>query len=226
MNALVLLSGGMDSATALAIAQREGFEVSALSFDYGQRHFVELEAAQRVARRAQVKDHVVMKVDLRSIGGSALTGHLQVPKYRLIQDPQIPVTYVPARNIVFLSLALGMAETREISDLFIGVNALDYSGYPDCRPEFIQAFEAMANVGTKSGVTGRPFHVHTPLMQMTKSEIIKTGLALGVDYGLTMSCYDPGPTGDACGGCDACQLRQKGFQEAGIEDPTLEKVHG
>ena len=222
--AVVLLSGGLDSTTALAIARAEGFVPYALSFRYGQRHAVELESAVRVAESLDVAEHVIAEIDLRRFGGSALTADLAVPKGR---DPDqmesdIPVTYVPARNTVFLSFALAWAEVLEAGDIFIGVNALDYSGYPDCRPEYIAAFERLANLATVAGVEGRQrYRIHTPLIQMTKAEIIRAGLALGVDYGLTSSCYDPGPDGRPCGGCDSCQLRAKGFAEAGIADPLL-----
>jgi 7-cyano-7-deazaguanine synthase len=220
--AVVLLSGGLDSATALAIAQREGYEAYALSFDYGQRHVFELEAARRVARAAQVRQHIVFPLNLRSFGGSALTADLAVPKDRAEAEMShgIPVTYVPARNTIFLSIALGWAESLGISDIFIGVNALDYSGYPDCRPEYLNAFELMANLGTKAGVEGKStWRIHAPLIQMTKAEIIRTGTALGVDYSLTHSCYDPDSAGRSCGRCDSCRLRLKGFAEAGLTDP-------
>ncbi len=217
--AVVLLSGGLDSATVLAMARREGFAVTALSFDYGQRHRHELQAAAAVARSLGVADHRVLRLDLRTIGGSALTSAIEVPKDAL--GPGIPVTYVPARNTVFLSLALGLAEVVGAFDLFFGANALDYSGYPDCRPEFVSAFEALANVATKAAVEGQgTFRVHAPLMSMTKAEIIRAGAALGVDYGLTHSCYDPDPAGLACGRCDSCLLRRRGFLEAGVPDPT------
>lgn len=216
-DAVVLLSGGLDSATVLAIAKNDGHALNAISFDYGQRHRSELEAAKRVAAAAGVARHVVIALDLRAIGGSALTGDIPVPKDAL--DPaNIPVTYVPARNTVFLSLALGWAEVLGAHDLYIGVNALDYSGYPDCRPEFIAEFEKLANVATKDGVEGRPFRIHAPLMQLTKTEIIRRGLALGVDYALTRSCYDP--QGDkSCGHCDSCLLRRRAFSELGTADP-------
>ncbi|ADC63672.1 exsB protein [Allochromatium vinosum DSM 180] len=222
--AVVLLSGGLDSTTALAIARAEGFVPHALSFRYGQRHAVELEAAARVAESMGVTEHVIAEIDLRRFGGSALTADLAVPKGR---DPRemesdIPVTYVPARNTVFLSFALAWAEVLEASDIFIGVNALDYSGYPDCRPEYIAAFEQLANLATAAGVEGRQrYRIHAPLIEMSKAEIIRTGLALGVDYGLTSSCYDPGSGGRPCGACDSCQLRAKGFAEAGVADPLL-----
>lgn len=221
--AVVLLSGGLDSSTVLAISKRDGFLPYALSFRYGQRHSIELDAARRVADAAGVARHVITEIDLRAFGGSALTDDIDVPKDRPIaqMDESIPVTYVPARNTIFLSFALAFAETIGAFDIFIGVNALDYSGYPDCRPEYIAAFERMANLATKVGVegTGR-FTIHTPLIAMTKRDIIETGLALSVDYGMTISCYDPSPTGESCGRCDACQLRLKGFAEAGVADPA------
>jgi 7-cyano-7-deazaguanine synthase len=220
--AVVLLSGGLDSATVLAIAKAEGYAPHALSFRYGQRHEVELEAAARVARALGVP-HRVVAVDLSSLGGSALTdGALEVPKDRDEQamGADIPVTYVPARNTVFLAVALGYAEILGAGDLFVGVNALDYSGYPDCRPEFVEAFERLAQVATADGVTGRVrYRVHAPLMRMTKAEIVRAGLALGLDYAITHSCYDP-MRGLACGRCDSCQLRRRGFVEAGVPDPT------
>ncbi len=220
--AVVLLSGGLDSATALAIAKRDGFEPFAISFDYGQRHAFELEAARRVARAAQVRQHIVFELNLRAFGGSALTADLAVPKDRAAAEMAdgIPVTYVPARNTIFLSVALGWAETLETSDIFLGVNALDYSGYPDCRPEYLQAFERMANLGTKAGVEGKAvWRIHASLVHMSKAEIIRTGTNLGVDYSLTHSCYDPDSAGRPCGRCDSCQLRLKGFAEAGLTDP-------
>ena len=219
---MVLLSGGLDSATTMAIAREQGFEVYALSFAYGQRHAVELEAARRVAQSLGAARHVVTTVDLRAFGGSALTADIPVPKDRDPADlgSDIPVTYVPARNTIFLSYALGWAEVLGARDIFIGVNALDYSGYPDCRPEFIAAFERVANLGTRAGVEGSGFRIHTPLIQLSKREIIARGLALGVDYALTVSCYDPSPGGRACGRCDACQLREKGFASLGIQDPA------
>lgn len=220
--AVVLLSGGIDSTTTLAIAKEQGFQVSAISFRYGQRHQLELEAARKIANYFQAKQHIIIDVDLRAIGGSALTDDLDVPKQRnLTTDSlEIPVTYVPARNIIFLSLALAWAETLQAYDIFIGANVVDYSGYPDCRPEFIAAFQQMANVGTKAGVEGNQFTIHTPLIRMTKAQIIQQGVALGVDYSMTLSCYDPAPNGKCCGVCDSCLLRKKGFQEAGIPDPT------
>jgi 7-cyano-7-deazaguanine synthase len=221
---VVLLSGGLDSATVLAIAISEGYQPYALSFRYGQRHEVEIAAARKVAESMKVAGQVVMDIDLRAFGGSALTSELAVPHHDSVDDlgPGIPVTYVPARNTVFLSFALAWAETLGSSDVFIGVNAVDYSGYPDCRPEYLAAFEAMANLATKAGVEGRQhLRVHAPLSRLTKAQIISRGVALGVDYGLTHSCYDPGPEGRPCGTCDSCLLRRKGFAEAGIEDPAL-----
>jgi len=221
--AVVLLSGGLDSTTVLAIAQDQGFDCNALSFSYGQRHVVELESAEAIARLAGVEKHVVAEIDLRVFGGSALTADIGVPKHESVADlgGDIPVTYVPARNTVFLSFALAWAEVLGAADIFIGVNALDYSGYPDCRPEFIHAFEAMANLATKAGVEGSTsMTIHTPLISMTKAEIIRVGTTLGIDYGLTLSCYDPSPQGSACGRCDSCLLRRRGFLDAGIADPT------
>ena len=221
-NAVVLVSGGLDSTTVLAIAKHEGYRVNALSFRYGQRHAVELEAARRVASAMNVDRHVIADIDLRAFGGSALTDAIDVPKHASAADlgQGIPVTYVPARNTIFLSFALAWAETLNASDLFIGVNALDYSGYPDCRPEYIAAFETMANLATKAGVEGTSrFKIHAPLMTLDKAGIIRRGLELGVDYRLTHSCYDPTPTGESCGTCDSCLLRLKGFQEAGLTDP-------
>jgi 7-cyano-7-deazaguanine synthase len=221
--AVVLVSGGLDSATALAIARSVGFECYALSFDYGQRHRIELEFAAKQASAQQAVAHSVMEINLRTFGGSALTSDTPVPKHESVAeiDNQIPVTYVPARNTIFLSFALGWAEVLGSQDLFIGVNALDYSGYPDCRPEFIQSFEQTANLATKAGVEGARYVVHAPLIQMTKAQIIRRGIDLGVDYGLTTSCYDPSPTGRPCGQCDSCLLRAKGFEEAGLADPLL-----
>ena len=222
--AVVLLSGGLDSATVLAIARSEGFECHAISFDYGQRHRVELDSARRVAAALGAHDQVVIEFDLRKFGGSALTSAIDVPKRRDIAAiPRgIPVTYVPARNTIFLSFALAYAETLGASDIFIGVNALDYSGYPDCRPEYIAAFEAMANLATKAGVQGvQRLRIHTPLIQLSKAGIIQRGRDLGVDFALTSSCYDPRTDGAPCGDCDACLLRQKGFSEAGTADPLL-----
>jgi 7-cyano-7-deazaguanine synthase len=223
-NAVVLLSGGMDSATAAAIARDQGFEVHALSFRYGQRHAAELEAARRVAERLGAMRHVVLEIDLRAFGGSALTGDLVVPKDTPLDriGSGIPATYVPARNTIFLAFALGWAETLDAADIFLGANALDYSGYPDCRPEYIEAFERMANLATRAGVEGRRIRIHTPLIKLSKAEIVKLGTRLGVDYGLTWSCYDPAPGGAPCGRCEACILRRKGFREAGMEDPAAE----
>jgi 7-cyano-7-deazaguanine synthase len=222
--AVVLLSGGLDSATALAIAMSEGYEANALSFNYGQRHQLEIAAARRVAGALGAKRHVVMDIDLRAFGGSALTSDIDVPHHASLAEvgPGIPVTYVPARNTVFLSFGLAWAEVLGSSDIFIGVNAVDYSGYPDCRPEFISAFEAMAGLATKAAVEGgRRLVVHAPLAHMTKAEIIERGLSLGVDYSLTHSCYDPGPSGRPCGTCGSCLLRKKGFAELGLDDPAL-----
>jgi len=217
--AVVLLSGGLDSTTVLAMALADGFEVHALTVVYGQRHRVEIDAARRVAQALGVTEHRIAEVDLRLWGGSALTDDLDVPKGGL--EPGIPVTYVPARNTVFLSLALANAEAIGACDLFIGVNAVDYSGYPDCRPEFIQAFEALANLATKAGVEGDPIRIHAPILMMTKAEIIRRGLDLGLDYGLTHSCYDPFESGRACGACDSCRIRQAAFAELGLVDPVL-----
>ena len=220
--AVVLLSGGLDSATVLAIARSEGFEIIALSFRYGQRHDAEVVAAQSIAKRAGVARHVIVDIDLRAFGASALTSDIAVPKGRSAAEIShgIPLTYVPARNTIFLSYALALAEVSNSSDIFLGVNALDYSGYPDCRPEYVQAFERMANLATKAGVEGRRLTIHAPLMQQTKGEIIVRGVKLGVDYARTLSCYDPDASGAACGDCDACQLRLKGFAEAGVPDPV------
>jgi 7-cyano-7-deazaguanine synthase len=221
--AVVLLSGGLDSTTSLAVATREGFEAHALTFRYGQRHEAEIEAARRVASRMGVAQHVVVQIDLRMFGGSALTSDLAVPKDRPIEEMSdgIPITYVPARNTIFLSFALAWAETLGASDIYIGVNALDYSGYPDCRPEYIEAYEKMANLATKAGVEGRQrLQIHTPLLHLSKADIIRLGVELGVDYGQTMTCYDPSPAGEACGHCDACLLRLKGFAENGMGDPA------
>jgi 7-cyano-7-deazaguanine synthase len=220
--AVVLLSGGLDSTTVLAIAKAEGYETNALSFSYGQRHSWELECARKVASNAGVKDHRVAQIDLRVFGGSALTADISVPKGRSLEEmsDKIPITYVPARNTIFLSFALAWAEVLGSSDIFVGVNALDYSGYPDCRPEFIEAFERLANLATKAGVEGRQYlKIHTPLISLSKSQIIGKGLELGVDYGLTSSCYDPSPSGEPCGACDSCLLRRKGFAENGLIDP-------
>ena len=216
-NAVVLLSGGLDSMVAAAIAREQGFAVQALTIDYGQRHSVELEAAKQIAARL-ADEHVVLSLDLTKFGGSALTSDIAVPKSGVGDD--IPVTYVPARNTIFLSLALGLAEARGARDLFIGVNALDYSGYPDCRPEFVDAFEKLANLATKAGVEGEGFTLHAPLQDMTKADIAREAVRLGLDAGISHSCYDPAPDGSHCGLCDACRLRAKGFAEAGIADPT------
>jgi 7-cyano-7-deazaguanine synthase len=221
--AVVLLSGGLDSTTTLAIAQHAGYETFALTFRYGQRHEAEITAARRIARHFAVARHVIVDFDLRQFGGSALTDEIAVPKDRAEADigQGIPITYVPARNTIFLSFALAWAETLGAQDIFIGVNALDYSGYPDCRPEYIAAYQAMADLATAAGVEGRQrLTIHTPLIALTKAEIIERGLALGVDYGMTVTCYDPSPAGEACGHCDACVLRLKGFAEAGHHDPA------
>jgi 7-cyano-7-deazaguanine synthase len=220
--AVCLLSGGLDSATSAAIAIREGFDCFALSFDYGQRHRAELAAAQRVGEALGVAEHKIAKIDLRIFGGSALTSEIAVPKHERVDqlDSGIPVTYVPARNTIFLSFALAWAEVLGASDIFLGVNAIDYSGYPDCRPEYIRAFEAMANLATKAGVEGASdFRIHTPLIELTKAGIIGLGTQLGVDFSLTHSCYDPSPSGAPCGRCDSCLLRRKGFADAGVVDP-------
>jgi 7-cyano-7-deazaguanine synthase len=221
-NAVVLLSGGLDSATMLAIAQSDGYRASVLSFRYGQRHSVELEAAKRIVAAAGVERHVIADIDLRTFGGSALTSDLAVPKGRAADEmgDDIPVTYVPARNTVFLSFALAYAEVLGADDIFIGVNALDYSGYPDCRPEYVEAFEQMANLATRRGVEGNRLTIHTPLISLTKAQIITRGTALGVDYGQTISCYDPADDGAACGACDACVLRLNGFAANGRSDPA------
>ena len=221
--AVVLLSGGLDSATTLAIAVELGYGPYALTLRYGQRHELEVEAACRLAEAMRVVRHVIATVDLRAFGGSALTGDLEVPKGGQVAaaSEDIPVTYVPARNTIFLSMALAWAEALQASDIFIGVNAVDYSGYPDCRPEFLDAFEKLAGLGTKAGVEGsRPFRIHAPLIDLTKAEIIRRGLALGVDYGMTRSCYDPDESGAACGACDSCRLRLAGFAAAGVRDPA------
>jgi 7-cyano-7-deazaguanine synthase len=221
--AVVLSSGGIDSTTAMAMAKHEGFKIFSLSFFYGQRHAFELEAAQKVANAIGVTEHLVINIDLKQIGGSSLTDDIDVPKDRDEQEMsrEIPATYVPARNTIFLSFALAWAEVLKSSDIFIGVNAIDYSGYPDCRPEYIDAFEKMANLATKAGVEGTTkIKIRTPLIRLTKSKIIQKGIELGVDYALTHSCYDPSPQGLACGRCDSCQLRKKGFKEAGVSDPT------
>ena len=225
--AVILLSGGLDSATTAAIAQAAGFQLTALSVDYGQRHRFELDAARQVAQALGIERHEHISIDLASFGGSALTSDLEVPKNRPTEEMEsaIPITYVPARNTVFLSLALALAEASGSADIFVGVNAVDYSGYPDCRPEYIEAFERMANLATKAGVEGAgvegtsTFTIHTPLIAMTKAEIVRRGIELGVDYGLTHTCYDPNTDGVACGRCDACQLRRQGFVDAGLTDP-------
>jgi 7-cyano-7-deazaguanine synthase len=224
--AVALASGGLDSSTAMAIALKQGFDIHALSIDYGQRHRCELEAARKVVQSLGIPHHVIASIDLRLFGGSALTADIEVPKDRDSQkiSEEIPVTYVPARNTVFLSLALGWCEVLNAQDIFIGVNAVDYSGYPDCRPEFLEAFEKLANLATKAGVEGKArFQIHAPLLHLTKAQIIHAGIEAGVDFSLTHSCYDPTPEGLACGACDSCILRRRGFQEAGIPDPTLYK---
>jgi 7-cyano-7-deazaguanine synthase len=227
--AVLLLSGGLDSTTLLALATSEGYAIHALSFDYGQRHSLELSAAKKIAERYNVVQHLVMKIDMRALGASALTADIPVPKNRQLDDlgDEIPVTYVPARNTIFLSYALALSEVVGAPEIFIGVNALDYSGYPDCRPEFIAAFELMANLATRAGVESRnesAVRIRTPLIDLSKREIIELGLRLGVDYSMTTSCYDPAATGEACGACDACQLRLRGFSEAGADDPALYAV--
>lgn len=221
--AVVLLSGGLDSTTVLAVAKDQGFEPYAISFRYGQRHVVELEAARRVAKSAGVERHVVCDIDLRVFGGSALTADVDVPKHESaeeLSDDEIPITYVPARNTVFLSFALAYAEVVGSTDIFIGVNALDYSGYPDCRPEYIAAYEQMANLATRAGVEGNAMKIHTPLINLTKAETVELGTGLGVDYSLTLSCYDPDAEGRSCGHCDSCLLRLRGFADAGVADPV------
>ena len=227
MKAVVLLSGGLDSTTTLAIAKRAGFDLFALTFDYGQRHHVELDRARDIAKHFGAVDHQIIKIDLRQFGGSALTDSIEVPTGRDQEEmvSSIPVTYVPARNTIFLSFCLAYAEIKEASDIFIGVNAIDYSGYPDCRPEFITAFETLANLATKAGVEGKSkIKIHTPLIELSKAKIIQKGLELGVDYAMTHSCYNPGEERKSCGVCDSCQLRLKGFQEAGVEDPIIYKT--
>ena len=227
MKAVVILSGGLDSTTILAIAKREGFDLFALTFDYGQRHHVELDRARDIAKHFGAVDHQIIKIDLRQFGGSALTDSIEVPTGRDQEEmvSSIPVTYVPARNTIFLSFCLAYAEIKEASDIFIGVNAIDYSGYPDCRPEFITAFETLANLATKAGVEGKSkIRIHTPLIELSKAKIIQKGLELGGDYAMTHSCYNPGEEGKSCGVCDSCQLRLKGFQEAGVEDPIIYKT--
>ena len=222
-NAVVLCSGGLDSATVMAIAKNDGYDIYALSFCYGQRHEIEIEAARRVAKVTGVKEHLVLNVDLGCMGGSALTDKIDVPKAENLSEISsgIPITYVPARNTVFLSYALALAEVKKSNDIFLGVNAVDYSGYPDCRPEYIDAFEKMANLATKAGVEGNKIHIRAPLINMTKAEIIQRGISLGVDYTMTHSCYDPDELGRACGSCDSCLLRKKGFVDAGVLDPTI-----
>ena len=227
LKAVVLLSGGIDSTTTLAIAKKMGFDIYALSFRYGQRHAVELEAAGSIAKRSSVIQHLILDIDLRKIGGSALTEDINVPKNRDEEEMKkdIPATYVPARNTIFLSYALAWAEVIGANDIFIGVNVLDYSGYPDCRPEYIDAYEKMANLATKAGVEGKQkLKINTPLIKMSKAQIIKKGVELDVDYSLTHSCYDPSDSGEACGECDSCLLRLKGFQEAGLKDPMKYKI--
>jgi 7-cyano-7-deazaguanine synthase len=221
--AIVLLSGGLDSTTTLAIACDQGFAVHAITFRYGQRHEHEIEKARSIASAAGVSSHVIAEIDLKTFGGSALTSEIEVPKGESVEDigDEIPVTYVPARNTIFLSFAMALAEVRKATDIFIGVNALDYSGYPDCRPEFITAFQAMANLATKSAVEGDKLTIHTPLIDLTKAQTIEWGLRLGVDYSMTTSCYDPTPNGESCGRCDSCLLRRRGFADNGIEDPIV-----
>ncbi len=222
-NAVVLCSGGLDSATVMAITKNEGFDIFALSFCYGQRHEIEISSARRVAKSFKVKEHLVLNIDLGRLGGSALTDDIDVPKAKSVSDisSEIPLTYVPARNTVFLSYALAMAEVKRSNDIFIGVNAVDYSGYPDCRPEYIESFEKMANLATKAGVEGNKIHIRAPLINMTKAEIIQKGISLKVDYSITHSCYDPDDSGLACGSCDSCLLRKKGFDDSGVPDPTI-----
>jgi len=219
--AVVLLSGGLDSTTTLAVARRDGHTPYAMTFRYGQRHAIEVDAARRVAGAAKVADHVIVDIDLRTLGGSALTGNANIPKDRSAESMSsgVPITYVPARNTIFLSFALAWAEVLDAGDIYIGVNALDYSGYPDCRPEFIAAYQRMADLATRAGVEGKGPHIRSPLIDMTKAEIIRLGQSLGVDYSLTTSCYDPDSHGRACGRCDSCKLRLKGFSEAGVSDP-------
>jgi 7-cyano-7-deazaguanine synthase len=219
--AVVLLSGGLDSATTLAIARHDSYKTFALSFEYGQRHRIEIDSAKQIAQSLGVCEQRIAKIDLRVFGGSALTDAIDVPKYRSDAEiaGQIPVTYVPARNTIFLSYALAWAETIGARDIFIGVNARDYSGYPDCRPEFIEQFELLANLGTRAGISGERFRIHAPLIAMNKPEIIRKGQELGVDFSVTHSCYDPDPDGTACGECDSCRLRRRGFRDAGIKDP-------
>ena len=221
--AVVLCSGGIDSTTVMAVAKSEGYDLFSLSFCYGQRHDIELEAARRVSKIFHVKKHLIINIGLDKIGGSALTDSIDVPKGRKLDGTsnEIPLTYVPARNTIFISYGLAWAEVLGALDIFVGVNAVDYSGYPDCRPEYIKAFENMANLGTKAGVEGRAVTIRTPLIDLTKAEIIKKGISLGIDYSITHSCYDPLQTGTACGCCDSCILRQKGFEEAGVPDPAV-----
>jgi 7-cyano-7-deazaguanine synthase len=226
MRAVVLLSGGLDSYTAAAIVKSEGFSLDALTVHYGQRHARELESARAVAGWLGVEKHLELSIDLRPIGGSSLTSDASVPRDRALDATDIPTTYVPARNTIFLALALGWAEVLDARDIVIGVNALDYSGYPDCRPAFIAAFESLAAVATRAGVEGARFRVHTPLIALTKAEIIRAGVGLGLDYGLTTSCYDPGRSGQPCGHCDSCILRARGFAEAGVGDPLLARLNG
>ena len=229
MKTVLLLSGGLDSSTVLAIAVKEGFKPYAISFRYGQRHKVELNAASHIAKSFNVEQHIIIDIDLRQFGGSALTDNIDVPKERSEEQigTGIPITYVPARNTIFLSYALAWAEVLESSNIHLGVNALDYSGYPDCRPEYIKAFEDMANLATKASTEeGKKLSIHTPLINLTKAEIIQKGTKLGVDYSLTCSCYDPSSEGEPCGQCDSCQLRQKGFAEVGIGDPLIKKFKG
>jgi 7-cyano-7-deazaguanine synthase len=224
--AVALASGGLDSSTVIALARKQDFDIYALSFDYGQRHRCEIEAAQRVVQSLGIAHHVIAKIDLRMFGGSALTADIDVPKSRdpIFIPSEIPVTYVPARNTVFLSFALAWCEVLNAQDIFIGVNAIDYSGYPDCRPEFLEAFERLANLATKAGIEGKArFKIHAPLVRMTKAQIIRAGVEAGVDLSLTHSCYDPTPEGLACGACDSCILRRRGFEEAGVPDPTIYK---
>lgn len=220
--AVVLLSGGLDSATVLAIAAEQGYRLHALTFRYGQRHEAELRSAARIVERAGVARHVVADIDLRLFGGSALTSEMEVPKHRSTAEMEegIPITYVPARNTIFLSYALAYAEVLGAADIFLGINALDYSGYPDCRPEYLESFQRMANLATRAAVEGQPLRIHAPLLHLSKGAIIQEGLRLGVDYALTSTCYDPDPSGAACGACDACQLRLRGFADAGIPDPA------
>ena len=224
--AVVLLSGGLDSTTTLAVAQRDGFELHAMTFRYGQRHEIEVDAARRVARAANVADHVVVDIDLRSFGGSALTSNVPVPKDRPDDSSGVPITYVPARNTIFLSFALAWAEVLGVREIYIGVNAVDYSGYPDCRPEYIAAYQRMAQLATRAGVEGKGVNIRTPLIDLSKAEIVRLGASLGVDFALTTSCYDPTVHGVACGHCDSCRLRLRGFSEAGLKDPIRYRTHG